>query len=76
MHVGQRLGPWPVAIGDLQTPTTKGTFSIVSKQVNPVYFSCKGGQRRELMEASSPIDDPYLGFHRDGRGEYGIHGTP
>jgi hypothetical protein len=49
IRAGQRLGPWPVAIGDPQTPTPKGTFSIVSKQVNPVYLSTKGGERRELM---------------------------
>ena len=36
IRAGQRLGPWPVAIGDRQTPTPKGTFSIVTKQVNPV----------------------------------------
>ena len=73
---GQRLDPWPVAIGDPQTPTPKGRFSIVSKQVNPVYISTKGGQRRKLVGPSSPIGDRYLGFHRDGRGEFGIHGTP
>jgi lipoprotein-anchoring transpeptidase ErfK/SrfK len=76
IRAGQRLGPWPVAIGDPQTPTPKGTFSIVSKQVNPVYLSTKGGQRRELVGPTSPIGDRYLGFHRDGRGEFGIHGTP
>ena len=76
IRAGQRLGPWAVAIGDAQTPTPKGTFTIVSKQVNPVYLSIKGGQRRELMGASSPIGDRYIGFHRDGRGDYGIHGTP
>ncbi len=73
---GQCLGTWPVAISDPQTPTTKGAFTIVSKQVNLVYLSIKRGQRRELMGASSPTGDRYLGFHRDGRGEYGIHGTP
>ena len=76
IRAGQRLGPWPVAIGDPQTPTPKGTLSIVSKQVNPVYLSTKGGQRRELVGPTSPIGDRYLGFHRDGRGEFGIHGTP
>ena len=76
IRAGQSLGPWPVAIGDPQTPTPKGTLSIVSKQVNPVYLSTKGGHRRKLVGPSSPIGDRYLGFHRNGRGEYGIHGTP
>ena len=75
IRAGQSLGPWPVAIGDPQTPTPKGTLSIVSKQVNPVYLSTKGGQRRELVGPTSPIGDRYLGFHRDGRGEFGIHRT-
>ena len=43
VRAGQRWGPWPVAIGDPRTPTPKGTFSILSKQTNPVYLSTKGG---------------------------------
>ena len=38
VRAGQSLGPWPVAIGDPQTPTSKGNFSNLSKQINPVYF--------------------------------------
>lgn len=72
----QRYGPWPVAIGDPSTPTPHGRFAILSKQVNPVYVSHRGGQRRELQGPSSPIGDRYMAFHRNGRGEFGIHGTP
>ena len=36
----------------------------------------KSGQRRELSGPSSPIGDRYLAFHRNGRGEFWIHGTP
>lgn len=73
---GQRLGPWPVAIGDPKTPTPVGEFSILNKKVNPVYVSNKSGQRKELSGPSSPIGDRYMAFHRNGRGEFGIHGTP
>ena len=72
----RRLGPWPVAIGDPSTPTPLGEFAILNKKVNPVYVTHKNGQRRELVGPSSPIGDRYLAFHRNGRGEFGIHGTP
>ena len=71
----QRLGVWPVAIGDPKTPTPKGEFAILSKKVNPIYVTHKSGQRRELRGPSSPIGDRYMAFHRNGRGEFGIHGT-
>ena len=72
---GQRLGSWPVAIGDPKTPTPRGEFAILTKKVNPVYVTHKSGQRRELSGPSSPIGDRYMAFHRNGRGEFGIHGT-
>jgi len=72
----RRLGPWPVAIGDPTTPTPAGEFAILTKKINPVYVTHKGGKRRELVGSSSPIGDRYLAFHRNGRGEFGIHGTP
>ena len=72
---GQRLGTWPVAIGDPKTPTPKGEFAILNKKVNPIYVTHKSGQRRELSGPSSPIGDRYMAFHRNGRGEFGIHGT-
>ena len=71
----QRLGAWPVAIGDPKTPTPKGEFAILNKKVNPIYVTHKWGQRRELRGPSSPIGDRYMAFHRNGRGEFGIHGT-
>ncbi|MAV10460.1 MAG: L,D-transpeptidase [Synechococcus sp. MED850] len=76
MRDGRRLGPWPVAIGDPKTPTPVGEFAILNKKVNPVYITHKSGQRKELSGPSSPIGDRYLAFHRNGRGEFGIHGTP
>ncbi len=72
---GQSLGSWPVAIGDPKTPTPRGEFAILTKKVNPIYVTHKSGQRRELRGPSSPIGDRYMAFHRNGRGEFGIHGT-
>ena len=71
----QRLGSWPVAIGDPKTPTPRGEFAILTKKVDPIYVTHKSGQRRELRGPSSPIGDRYMAFHRNGRGEFGIHGT-
>ena len=71
----QRLGAWPVAIGDPKTPTPKGEFAILNKKVNPIYVTHKSGQRRELRGPSSPIGDRYMAFHRNACGEFRIHGT-
>ena len=73
---GRMRGSWPVAIGDPKTPTPQGEFSILSKKIDPIYVSEKSGQRKELSGPTSPIGDRYLAFHRNGRGEFGIHGTP
>lgn len=73
---GRMRGSWPVAIGDPKTPTPHGGFAIIRKEVNPIYVSNKSGQRKELSGPTSPIGDRYLAFHRNGRGEFGIHGTP
>ena len=73
---GRMRGYWPVAIGDPKTPTPQGEFSILTKKIDPIYISEKSGQRKELSGPTSPIGDRYLAFHRNGRGEFGIHGTP
>ena len=73
---GRMRGSWPVAIGDPKTPTPRGGFAILRKEVNPIYVSNKSGQSKELSGPTSPIGDRYLAFHRNGRGEFGIHGTP
>ena len=73
---GRMRGSWPVAIGDPKTPTPHGGFAILRKEVNPIYVSNKSGQRQELSGPTSPIGDRYLAFHRNSRGEFGIHGTP
>ena len=75
-YFGRMRGSWPVAIGDPKTPTPHGGFAILRKEVNPIYVSNKSGQRKELSGPTSPIGDRYLAFHRNGRGEFGIHGTP
>ena len=53
----------------------RGQFSILTKTIDPIYVSEKSGKRKELSGPTSPIGDRYLAFHRNGRGEFGIHGT-
>ena len=69
----QQLGVLSVAIGDPRTPTPNGEFAILNKKVNPIYVTHKSGQWQELRGPSSPIGDRYMAFHRNGRGEFGIH---
>ena len=73
---GRMRGSWPVAIGDPKTPTPQGEFSILTKKIDPIYVSEKSGQRKELSGPTSPIGDRYMAFYRNGRVEFGIHGTP
>ena len=49
---GRMRGSWAVAIGAPKTPTPRGGFAILRKEVNPIYVSNKTGQRKEL---SGPI---------------------
>ena len=71
----QELKTWSVAIGDPNTPTQIGEFPTLNKKVDRIYVTQKSRQRRELRGSSSPIGNLYLAFHRNGRGEFGIHGT-
>ena len=32
---GEKLGPWPVAIGDPRTPTPTGVFKVENKVIKP-----------------------------------------
>ncbi|GIR75194.1 MAG: hypothetical protein CM15mP77_3510 [Synechococcus sp.] len=56
---------------DPQTPTPQGTFSILSKQINPVYLSTKGGKPRKLVGQPAPSAIATLASIAD-RGEFGI----
>ena len=40
---GRMRGSWPVAIGDPNTPTPQGEFSILTKKIDPIYVSEKSG---------------------------------
>jgi lipoprotein-anchoring transpeptidase ErfK/SrfK len=69
-------GPWPVAIGDPNTPTPTGTFRIENKVLNPQYQSTKSGRVNPTIGPNSPLGDRWLGFLQSGPNQFGIHGTP
>ena len=73
---GQRIGPWPVAIGDPKTPTPTGVFQVENKRVNPQYESTKSGRIHPVTGPSSPLGHRWIGFLQQGPNQFGIHGTP
>ena len=73
---GERIGPWPVAIGDPKTPTPTGVFQVENKRVNPQYQSTKSGRVHPVTGPSSPLGHRWIGFLQQGPNQFGIHGTP
>ncbi len=73
---GQTLGPWPVAIGDPNTPTPSGVFKVENMMMNPQYQSTKSGKLHPKRGLQSPLGHRWIGFLRSGPNQFGIHGTP
>jgi len=73
---GKVLGKWPVAIGDPETPTPVGRYSIRNKVVNPQYQSTKSGKNNPTIGPNGPLGDRWMGFHTTAKDQFGIHGTP
>ena len=70
------LGKWPVAIGDPETPTPTGLYSIRNKVTNPLYQSTKSGKNNPTVGPNGPLGDRWMGFHSTSKDQFGIHGTP
>jgi lipoprotein-anchoring transpeptidase ErfK/SrfK len=70
------LGKWPVAIGDPETPTPTGLYSIRNKVTNPQYQSTKSGKNNPTVGPNGPLGDRWMGFHSTSKDQFGIHGTP
>ena len=73
---GQRLGRWPVAIGDPKTPTPSGLFRVENMRVNPQYQSTKSGKVNPVTGPKGPLGHRWIGFLQRGDDQFGIHGTP
>lgn len=73
---GERLGPWPVAIGDPKTPTPAGMFKVENMRMNPQYQSTKSGKVSPVTGPGGPLGHRWIGFLQQGENQFGIHGTP
>ena len=73
---GERLGRWPVAIGDPKTPTPSGLFRVENMRVNPQYQSTKSGKVNPVTGPKGPLGHRWIGFLQRGEDQFGIHGTP
>lgn len=72
MRDGKAVSRWPVVIGAPETPTPTGRFQVQTKVVNPVYQSTSSGK----VKGVGPLGFRWIGFHKQGRDDFGIHGTP
>jgi len=61
---------YPVAIGKPSTPTPIGKFSIIDKEMNPVWVP-PNGDTKVLSGPDNPLGYRWLGFFN----RYGVHGT-
>ena len=68
---GTIIKTFPVATGKLPSYTPEGTFTVVTKLVNPYYskLGIPGGSPQ------NPLGARWLGLDIGGGGIYGIHGT-
>ena len=76
VEAGKVLGKWPVAIGDPETPTPTGRYSVRNKVINPQYQSTKSGKNNPTIGPNGPLGDRWMGFHTTSKDQFGIHGTP
>ncbi len=73
---GKVQGRWPVVIGAPATPTPTGSYRVTTKVINPVYRSTVSGKIKGAVGRNGPLGHRWIGFHRTGQDDYGIHGTP
>ena len=62
---------YPVAIGKPSTPTPRGFFHIIDKEVNPWWYPPNSNGYVVPSGPSNPLGYRWMGFN----GNYGIHGT-
>ncbi|MCA9789175.1 MAG: L,D-transpeptidase, partial [Cyanobacteria bacterium HKST-UBA05] len=71
------LKRFPVGVGRSQFPTPTGQFKVLRKVKNPGWenpYKPVGAQKIGAG-ANNPLGTRWIGFHRDAKGEYGMHGT-
>lgn len=68
---------YPVGVGRRNFPTPIGNFRIISKVVNPAWENPYLRLGRVVVKPGrrNPLGTRWMGFHRVGTSEYGMHGT-
>lgn len=75
---GRLLREYPVGVGNskrLQTPP--GNYKVETKVLNPIWEHPykPDGQVRVGNNPKNPLGSRWIGFHKEGSGVYGVHGT-
>lgn len=71
------LATYPVGVGRQAFPTPIGQFKVLRKVANPAWenpYKASGAQQI-AAGYGNPLGTRWIGFHNDGKGEYGMHGT-
>ncbi len=73
----QLIREYSVGVGRPTFPTPKGQYHIIRKVENPAWENPYKpvGVSRIRPGKGNPLGTRWLGFKRDAKGEYGIHGT-
>ncbi|MDR1702702.1 MAG: L,D-transpeptidase [Sporomusaceae bacterium] len=69
---GSLFKEYPIAIGSVSTPTPLGSYSIISKEINPNWYPPDQPGEVVLSGPYNPLGYRWLGFISN---IYGIHGT-
>jgi len=72
---GEVLRTYPVAVGRPGWLTPKGEFKILKKITNPTWEHIFTQERFPSGFPGNPLGPYYLGFHIQGKNEFGMHGT-
>lgn len=73
----KRIRRFPVGLGRPGFMTPIGEFKVIRKISHPTWENPYLAQNAMTIAPGSdnPLGTRWIGFHRDGKGEYGMHGT-
>ena len=68
---------FPVGVGRRGFETPLGTFRVIRKVTDPGWENPykPGGMEQMTPGEANPLGSRWIGFHRNDKGEFGIHGT-
>ena len=68
---GRKVTMYPIAVGKPETQTPLGDFSVLDKEVDPVWVDPKDTKKKVESGEDNPLGYRWMGIG----GYYGIHGT-